>query len=88
MAVACRDLCPRALAGTTGTMACNPFSCLLWLLLLLFVSFPVASLSFMLFMLVGPLAGCCKGLEPLADLLVGGVRWPQTCAKNMCPCRC
>lgn len=65
-------------------MACAPCTCVLWFLVFVFISWPLSCFCFFIYCFVGPLAGCCKGLEPLADMLIEGVKYPQTCVKNMC----
>ncbi|KAK3910392.1 Phospholipid:diacylglycerol acyltransferase 1 [Frankliniella fusca] len=65
-------------------MACNPCTCILWFLVFLFIAWPVSFFCYFIFSFVGPLAGCIKCLEPVADTLIEGVKWPQTCVKNMC----
>ena len=67
-------------------MGCSPANCLLWFLIFIFLSPIVSCISFFFYSIVGPFAGCIKGLEPLADMLIDGVRFPQTCCKNMCTC--
>lgn len=59
------------------------FNFVFWLLVLIFVSFLVAAISFPFYLLFSVLAPCCGGLDGVSALFLKLVAFPSTCSKNM-----
>ncbi|CAG9767403.1 unnamed protein product [Ceutorhynchus assimilis] len=56
---------------------------LVWLIILIFISFAVASFCAGFYILLLPLTVCIKGLKELTDLLLKGLQFPHYCATQM-----
>ena len=63
----------------------NLLNGLYWLLVLLLVSWWLAVIAFVGYLVASILVGCCGGvcLRVVADFLLKGVQFPGACAKNM-----
>nr|CAD7433716.1 unnamed protein product [Timema monikensis] len=61
----------------------NLFNILFWLLLLVFLSWFVASFCFVPYVIVSTLTPCLPGLKKLSDLLLSGIMFPQKCSDNL-----
>ncbi|EFA08365.1 hypothetical protein TcasGA2_TC006008 [Tribolium castaneum] len=61
----------------------NPINLILWLLVLIFISFWVAAICAGFYIIVHPLSVCIKPLTEIADLLLQGVQFPHYCAEKM-----
>ncbi|KAG8315800.1 hypothetical protein J6590_064429 [Homalodisca vitripennis] len=59
------------------------FNGLFWLLVLIFLSFWVASIAFVPYLIVSVLTPCIPGLKNVSDLLLAGVMFPFKCSDNM-----
>ncbi|XP_054287154.1 uncharacterized protein LOC129003001 [Macrosteles quadrilineatus] len=64
-------------------MASDLFNGLFWLLVLIFLSFWVASICFPFYVIVSVLVPCIPGLKSVSDLLLAGVMFPFKCSDNM-----
>jgi hypothetical protein len=55
---------------------------ILWLLILIFLAWPVAFLVAIIYVMFLPFKACCAGCVPCIDILYEGVLIPLVCAEN------
>ncbi|XP_063233364.1 uncharacterized protein LOC134537065 [Bacillus rossius redtenbacheri] len=58
------------------------FNSLFWLLILVFLSWWVASFCFVPYVIVSIFTPCVSGLKPLEEILLAGVTFPAKCSDN------
>ncbi|KAL1494349.1 hypothetical protein ABEB36_009961 [Hypothenemus hampei] len=56
---------------------------IIWLLILIFISFWVAGFCAGLYIIIHPLSVCIPPLTGLADILLQAVQFPHYCAEKM-----
>ena len=61
----------------------NIVNSILWFLILWFLSLWVAAFCAQFYILLYCLAACIDCLREPCDLLLKGIQWPHTCARNM-----
>lgn len=61
----------------------NPIWSLIWLIILIFLAFPIAGLCAGLYIFIAPFSVCIKPLTSLTELLMKGVTLTYTSADNM-----
>ncbi|KAB0793646.1 hypothetical protein PPYR_13266 [Photinus pyralis] len=61
----------------------NPINSILWLIVLIFISFLVACFCAGFYILCHPLSVCIPPLKGLSDILLSGVQFPHYCAERM-----
>ena len=66
--------------GSAMKKFCNG---IFWLILLICLSWWVATLAFPIYLVLSILAGCIPSLSGLSDFFLKGVQFPATCSKNM-----
>ncbi|XP_043247287.1 uncharacterized protein LOC122394464 [Amphibalanus amphitrite] len=79
------DLLPipvSAMGSGAGSVGCV-FWGLIWLAILVFISFVLAGFCAGWYIILLPLTVCIGGLSGLTDTLLTGIQFPKTCAENM-----
>ncbi|KAJ9582454.1 hypothetical protein L9F63_003147 [Diploptera punctata] len=66
-------------AGAGG----SPLWFIIWLLILIFISFEVAGFCAFFYIFLYPVTVCIPDLSALTDFLLKGVQFPYYCAKGM-----
>ncbi|KAF2886300.1 hypothetical protein ILUMI_19874 [Ignelater luminosus] len=61
----------------------NPVNSILWLLILIFISFFVAGFCAFWYIILHPLSVCIPPLKGLTDILLAGIQFPHHCAEKM-----
>lgn len=56
---------------------------IIWLLILIFISFEVAGFCSFFYIFILPITVCIPDLSAITDLLLKGVQFPYYCAKAM-----
>ena len=56
---------------------------LFWLIILLFISWWVAAISFPFYIVLSVLASCLGSLKSLSDFFLHGVQFPAKCSANL-----
>lgn len=64
-------------------MGSNPVWFVIWLLVLIFISFEVAGICAFFYIIILPITVCIPDLSVFTDLLLKGVQFPYYCAKAM-----
>ena len=66
-----------------GSAVGNCCNGLFWLILLVFVSWWIATLAFPFYMVTSILTGCIPSLAGFSKFFLHGVEFPGKCSKNM-----
>ncbi|ODM99580.1 hypothetical protein Ocin01_07110 [Orchesella cincta] len=61
----------------------SPLMSVLWLLILIFIGFWVAGVCAGFYIILYCIEACIPDLKSVNDILLKGVQFPYTCAKNM-----
>ena len=54
-----------------------------WFVILLFLSYWIASVCFIPYLIISILTPCFPGLKAVSDLLLAGIMFPYKCSDNM-----
>jgi hypothetical protein len=61
----------------------SPIFSLIWLLILIFLSFWIAGIAAGLYVIVYCIEACVPDIKVLSEILLKGVQFPHYCAKQM-----